>query len=296
MLKDFLNSCKIEASFLDKAYTEYSIDELANNYVNAQENKDDLLAESYLAALILRHAFLIKKYSEKPAKNYLNYTTEDVVDWLITSLNLTLEEKSWNQKGYRFTTLLSNKIEYRCYQQKIYESKLQRNRLNYDNISLDTTVPDKDGEDKCLLDIIPAENSDYLSAEKQYSKVDYIVQDLLDKNKIIEAIICDTIAYNNCEKVKNTVVKETLSDNSVIKKKNCTRSLSKLTCAKLIRNFTSTKFTKEFTARYSSVSKNKIKTILSWIKKCSNKEIYSYIDATKNLVQNNYTKFMKGDY
>ena len=296
MLKDFLNSCKIEASFLDKPYTKYSIEELADNYIKAQENKNDLLAESYLAALILRHAFLIKKYSEKPARNYLNYTVEDVVDWLVTSLNLTLDEKAWNQKNCCFTTLLSNKIEFRCYQQKVYESKLQKNRLNYDNISLDSTITDKDGKEDSLLDLISAEGSDYQSTEKQYSKVDYIVQDLLDKNKIIEAIICDTIAYNDCEKVDQTIVKENLSDGSIIRKKNCTRSLSKLICAKMIHNFTYANFIKEFTARYSNISKNKIKTGLSWIKKCSNKEIYSYIDATKNLVQNNYTNFMKRDY
>lgn len=291
MVKDFLNSCKIEAGFLEKKYTDYEIDELADNYIKAQEEENELLAESYFAALILRHTFLIKKYTDKPAKNYLNYTTEDVVDWLVTSLTLTLEEKAWHDKDCCFTTLLSNKIEFRCYQQKVYESKLQKNRLNYDKVSLDIPVEGKDGEEKSLIDFIESEDYNSQSAEKQYSRVDYIIQDLLNKDKIIEAIICSTIAYNDCEKVESKVVKETLSNGTVIKRKNCSRSLSNLTCAKVMTSYNYDSFIKEFKAKYCNISENKLKASLKHIKNCTNKEIYSYIDATKNLVQANYSNF-----
>lgn len=60
---------KFYASFLDKPYEEYSIDELANKYCEAIDLKDEDLKNIYLAALTLRFWYVINKLNMRNSKS-----------------------------------------------------------------------------------------------------------------------------------------------------------------------------------------------------------------------------------
>ena len=113
------------------------------------------------------------------------------------------------------------------------------------------------------------------------------VQTLLDDNKMVEAIILDTIAYQDVYKDTKTVVQGEDEEGNPCKYTRHSYSFWPFKCVQFLSNLPED-FAQYFYDKYE-VSAPALVTVLDKIKKANNQKLYKYLDlslkAAKNYVK-----------
>lgn len=139
-----------------------------------------------------------------------------------------------------------------------YESNLDKNRANYNTMSMDSATTED--EDMTIGDLI--------ESPKEFmhrgSGVDSVVQMYINNNRIIEAVILDSIAYTDClRKIKD--------DQGHSKTELWRRQLV------LALNELSEKYIKDFESKYT-IKSEKLEAAVTKITHSRNVKLYTYID------------------
>lgn len=203
MLNDIKLQLTEQARLLAQPYEKYSIDDLANAYCHAMDTGNETQKNIYISALILRFWYQIPRlYSE------LQILKKDHADCLggITDAILQAcepDNRKWQTTNVSAEQVINQIISTRFKAAAFYESNLPKNQGRHLECSLDAPI-DGDEEGNTLADIIESDSE--VIDEGTLAAVQ-IIQHYINNNKVIEAIIFDTIAFNDVMKHSKRVVK-----------------------------------------------------------------------------------------
>lgn len=248
--------------------------------------------ESYLAALLLRHWKDINNLYQKcrtcDSKNRL----EDFSTIIYDRIMYAFKYRRWVDNPKLNAQQCINMAISTEVKNQMYFSNLQKNMVNSTAhvTSLDKTIgTSSDDRETTLADTLADENSN-----RVFSPIDDVIQTYINQDKIVEAVVIETIAYNDTMKVttetKTRIVQEEdpktkkLVDKEVKYKVNYTE-LWRYKIAQYLMNLPED-YVETFKNRFK-VTAEKLVMAVDAIRKAKNTKIYKFIDNTLLDAKNN---------
>lgn len=285
MLQDTKKDLTAQARKLIKPYEQYSIDELADAYCAAIDANDTVLKNIYISALVLRFWYTIDKmYASNTVAPSLE--REDFFDWLYEGIEYACKYRGWQdpEKNLNAQQCI-NKCINTIKLQKYYDLRLDKNKTVNHCCSLETPVG-SNGDDaaKTLEDVLEAD--DNLEDSSVYDAI-LLVQSYINKNKIIEAILLDTIAFNDTQKHFKKTIKTQNSAGETIKYTEHSSEFWAYRLVQIVSKLPAT-YKDYFMAKYK-ISEEKLSAVLEVIERANNQKLYRYLRATLAELRANYS-------
>lgn len=285
MLQDTKKDLTAQARKLIKPYEQYSIDELADAYCAAVDANDTVLKNIYISALILRFWYTIDKmYSANTVAPCLE--REDFFNWLYEGIEYACKYRGWQdpEKNLNAQQCI-NKCINTIKLQKYYDLRLDKNKTVNHCCSLETPVANNtDDSAKTLEDVLEAEST--LEDSSAYDAI-LLVQSYINKNKIIEAILLDTIAFNDTQKHFKKTIKSQNSAGETIKYTEHSSEFWAYRLVQIVSKLPAT-YKDYFMAKYK-ISEEKLSAVLEVIERANNQKLYRYLRATLAELRANYS-------
>ena len=273
MLNETKRDLTLMARKLVKPYEDYSIYELADAYCDAVDSNNEVLKDIYISALVLRFWHKIDKmYRANTVAPCLEH--EDFFWWLYEAI-----EYACKYRGWRDTTkekpLNAQQCINKCIDtiklQKYYNLRLDKNKTVNFTVSMDAPISgDGDDNTKTVGDMLESEETwDDHSADD----VMLLVQSYINRDKVVEAILIDNIAFNDVQRYyKQTIKTET---------GKYTEVSSEFWAYKLVKiiNELSSDYRQDFLGKYR-ISEEKLDSVLTYLDKVNNQRIYKMLDRT----------------
>jgi uncharacterized protein YktA (UPF0223 family) len=289
MLNETKKDLTEQARKLVKPYEQYSIDELADAYCDAVDSDNSTLKDIYISALILRFWSKIDKmYRANTTAPSLEH--EDFFWWLYEAIEYACKYRGWRDetKNVNAQQCINKCIE-TIQLQKYYNLRLdKRKAVNY-CISMETPMvaatasSSNPGESRTVGDMLESEEIiDDFSSDDAMS----LVQSYINRNKIVEAIIIDAIAFNDVQKHFKKTIKTTNSEGETYR---YVEHSSEFWPYKLVQIVTKLpdSYKADFMSRYH-ISEKKLTTVLDALSKVNNQKIYRYLRATLAELKTSY--------
>lgn len=277
MLQDTKKDLVFHARKLAKPYEQYSIDELANAYCDATDAGDETLKNIYISALILRFWYTIDKmYNANTVAPSLEH--EDFFWWLYEAIEYACKYRGWRDET---KSLNAQQCINKCIEtiklQKYYDLRLDKHKTVNHCCSIDAPIAGGDDDtSKSLADVLECESSiDDLTAD--YAAMS-LVQSYIDKNKIIEAILLDNIAFNDVQRHFKKVVKTTSESGEQVRYTEHSSEFWAYRLIQIVSKLPET-YKTEFLRKYH-ISDEKLTAVLDVIEKANNQKLYRYLDRT----------------
>lgn len=271
MLNDTKRDLTVMARKLVKPYEDYSIDELADAYCDAVDSGNDALKDIYISALVLRFWHKIDKmYKSNSVAPSLEH--EDFFWWLYEAIEYACKYRGWRDTTKKLNAQQCiNKCIETIKLQKYYNLRLDKNKTVNFTVSMEAPIGG-DSDDKAMTvgDMLEAEESwDDHSADD----VMLLVQNYINRDKIIEAILIDNIAFNDVQRYyKKTIKTETGKYTEVSSEfwpYRLVQIVSKLT----------DEYKQEFMRKYK-ISEEKLDAVLTYVDKATNQRLYKLLGRT----------------
>jgi hypothetical protein len=286
MLNETKKDLTYYARQLVKPYEQYSIDELADAYCDATDAGNETLKNIYISALILRFWHKIDKmYKSNTVAPCLEY--EDFFWWLYEAI-----EYACKYRGWRDTTknLNAQQCINKCIEtiklQKYYDLRLDKNKsINYCT-SMDAPIAGGDGDDaeKTLADVLEDDDVVYdYSSEAVIS----LVQSYINRNRVIEAILLDNIAFNDVQKHYKKVIKKVNDDGETVRYTEHSSEFWPYKLVQIVSKLPDT-YKSSFMERYY-ISEDKLNAVLDTIDRANNQKLYKYLKSTLDELRVSYS-------
>jgi hypothetical protein len=284
MLTDTKKDLTMYARQLMKPYESYSIDELANAYCDAVDTNNTVLKDVYISALILRFWYTIDKmYKANKVAPCLEH--EDFFWWLYDAIEYACKYRAWRDPSKKVNAQQCiNKCIETIKLQRYYELRLDKNKVVNKCTSIDTPIGEEDNSSKTLADTLESEDC----LDDCYADDDAIalVQSYINRDKIIEAILLDNIAFNDCQRHFSKVVKKQNDEGDTYR---YTEHSSEFWPYRLIQIVSKLPETyKDYFLHKYDISEKKLPAILEIIKKANNQKLYKYLDRTLSELRVSY--------
>ena len=172
-----------------KEDVEYDIDILANNYVDAIDNNDDVNKDLYFSALVVRYWHMILYYKNKSA----GVDVEDIFSWVCDGIQKACKYRGWLKD--------SKLIGKRRSAEKCINKAIDSVRAQFYVLSnAQKRKQEFSSESKVFLDSLEEREQEYyLGVDDKFYPVDVdIVQSLLRSKQYLDAIVVDLIMNGNC--------------------------------------------------------------------------------------------------
>lgn len=282
MLNDTKRDLTLMARKLIKPYEQYSIDELADAYCDAVDSGDTVLKDIYISALILRFWYTIDKmYKANKVAPSLEH--EDFFEWLYEAIEYACKYRGWRDPSKNLNAQQCiNKCIDTIKLQKYYDLRLdKRKAVNY-SCSMETPLGDDSG--KTIGDMLEAE--EYVDDHSSDDAI-LLVQSYINRNKIIEAILLDNIAFNDVQKHAKKTIKVVNPDGETTKYVEHSSEFWPYRLIQIVSKLPAT-YKNSFMSRYN-ISEDKLVAILEVIDKANNQKLYRYLDKTLAELRTSYT-------
>lgn len=246
----------------------------ADGYCDATDVGDEDKRDEYISALMLLFWGEIGKMANKcRAVREMEY--DDFASKLFECISNACNYRAWKKGKYSAEQCIRQSIASRGAPAILYESNLHKNIANINNYSLDAELGGDGSSNVTRLDLI-ADTSDYSQPAMQDS-VTSVIQMYLDKNRIIEGIIFDLIAYTDCQRHKKEKFVE-LTENG--EEESYVKTTSEFWAHKLVRTISRlpADYFTYFTNKYE-VDDLILKSALDKIKTSTNQKLYKYLDT-----------------
>ncbi len=275
MLNDTKRDLTLQARKLMKPYESYSIDDLANAYCDATDNNDEHLKNIYISALVLRFWYTIDKmYKSNTVAPCLEY--EDFFWWLYEAIEYACKYRGWQDPSKSLNAQQCiNKCINTIKLQKYYDLRLDKRKIVNNCCSLETPISGDAGEGKTLGDTL---ESDDCFDDHSTDEAITLVQSYINRNKIIEAILLDNIAFNDVQKHYKKTVKTKNSAGEDIKYIEHSSEFWAFRLVQIVSKLPAT-YKKYFMTRYN-IAEEKLTAILDIIERANNQKLYRYLDKT----------------
>ena len=284
MLNEVKKSLTACARQLSKPYESYTIDELADAYCEASDTKNESLKNIYISALILRFWYTIDKmYRANTVAPSLE--REDFYWWLYEAIEYACKYRGWQDPDKKLNAQQCiNKCIETIKLQKYYVLRLDKHKaINY-CCSMETPVGDGDSDsDKTIGDILASEE---YTDDHSGSEVMMLVQDYIDQNKIIEAIMIDSIAFNDVQKHFKKVVKTTNAEGEAYKYTEYSSEFWPFRLVQLLKGL-SAEYKTTFMKKYN-ISDKKMAACLEALRGMNNQRLYKYLRNTLAELRTSY--------
>lgn len=283
MLKAAFNSFRLWADTLKREqgidYTTSGrevIQQMADGYCLAKDSGDERGKNMYIAGLMLRYWYAINKLKEKSPITGLDYT--DFMAWLYEAIEYACKYRAWQDPNKKVNAQQAiNQCIETIRMQKYYGYNLQKHKANVNTMSLEDTFED-DGKTTLLDTLIDEEAIEKERLEDGAEAAMELVQTCINNKKIVEAIILDTIAFNDVQKVTKTTVKGIDEDGNPTKVVQHTSEFWPFKCVQLLSNLPEDYFD-YFTSHYNIVD-NELLAALNSIRTANNQKLYRYLEKT----------------
>ena len=268
-----LNETKRDLTFmarqLVKPYEDYSIDELADAYCDAVDSGNEALKDIYISALVLRFWHKIDKmFKANTVAPSLEH--EDFFWWLYEAIEYACKYRGWKDTAKNLNAQQCiNKCIDTIKLQKYYNLRLDKNKTVNFTVSMDAPIGgDGDDKAKTIGDMLEAEASwDDHSADD----VALLVQSYINKDKIIEAILIDNIAFNDVQRYYKQTIKTESGKYTEVSSEFWPYRLISIV-SKLPEEY---KW--DFLHKYR-ISEEKLDAVLSYVAKSNNQRLYKLLD------------------
>lgn len=274
MLTETKKDLIFQARRLDKPYEKYSIDELADAYCDAVDLNNESSKNIYISALILRFWYTIDKmYKSNTVAPSLEY--EDFFWWLYEAIEYACKYRGWRDPDKNLNAQQCiNKCIDTIKLQKYYNLRLNKRRVVNCCCSLDAPITG-DTEDKSLGEML---ESDYTVDVESDTESRWLIQNYIDSDKIVEAILIDNLVHNDVQKHFKKTVKTTNSAGETIKYVEHSSEFWPYRLVQIVSKLPGT-YKSQFLRRYN-ISEDKLSAVLDVIQKANNQKIYKYLTRT----------------
>jgi DNA-directed RNA polymerase subunit F len=277
MLNETKKDLTMHARKLLKPYEQYSIDELADAYCDAIDNNDGALKDIYVSALILRFWYTIDKmYKANTVAPSLEH--EDFFWWLYEAIEYACKYRGWRDPNKKLNAQQCiNKCIETIKLQKYYDLRLDKRKVVNHCCSIDTPLGGEGDEaGKTIGDMLESEVvlDDYCADDDAV----YLVQSYINRNKIIEAILLDNIAFNDVQKHYKKTIKKQTEDGETIRYVEHSSEFWPYRLIQIVSKLPDT-YKSYFMERYT-ISEEKLTAILDVIDRANNQKLYRYLDKT----------------
>ena len=276
------------ASKLAKPYENYSIDELANAYCDAKDTNNEALKDIYISALILRFWHKIDKmYRENTVAPSLD--RQDFFWWLYEAIEYACKYRGWRDetKNVNAQQCINKCIE-TIKLQKYYNLRLDKRKVANYCVSMEEPVYAADGTTDNAQTIADKLESEESFDDHSTDSVVSLVQSYINSNKIIEAIIIDSIAFNDVQRYYKKTIKTKNANNEDIKYVEHSSEFWPYKLVKTINELSSSAEYRATFARRYNISDLKLTTCLEALHSMNNQKIYRSIDRTLSELRTMY--------
>ena len=287
MLQDTKRDLIFCARKLAKPYESYSIDELADAYCDATDNGNKTLQDIYISALVLRFWYTIDKmYKANKVAPSLEY--EDFFWWLYEAIEYACKYRGWKDptKNLNAQQCINKCIE-TIKLQKYYDLRLDKRKIVNNCCSIESPIEvSGSGSTKTIADTLESEDC----IDDCYADDDAImlVQSYINRNKIIEAILLDNIAFNDTRKYYKKTRTTTNSEGETIKYTEHSSEFWPYKLIQIVSKLPAT-YKNYFLNRYD-ISEEKLSAILGVIDRANNQKLYKYLDRTLAELRTSYAR------
>lgn len=251
---------------------------MLDGYCKALDEGDEHLKNLYISGLLLRHWDKVKKLALTCPN--IDLQGEEFVEWVYEAIMYACKYRKWQKDEKVNAQQCINQCIETIRKQHYYNYNLDKNRANYNNASFDTPIGDEgnNGTQRTLIDTIADEN-----AEREAKMADstttarQIIQTFIDKNKIVEAIIMDIIAFGDTEKVTKQIKQGVDENGEEIKYTTYTHEFWKFKAVQILSNL-SDDYQRYFVDNYL-VKTPALDAALNVLKKANNQKIYKEINS-----------------
>jgi len=174
---------------------------MLDGFCKAMDEHDEHLKTLYISGLILRHWDKVKKLADSCPN--VDIKGEEFVDWVYEAIVLACDYRKWQKDP----TVNAQQCVNQCIEtvrvRHYYDYNLDKRKANYNVISLDNPIGDcDDGAQRTLMDTMSDEAAES-AIESAYANdaARRVVQSFIDRDRIVEAIILDIIAFGDTERV-----------------------------------------------------------------------------------------------
>lgn len=268
--------------------------DLANGYVQAQDNGNEDLRSAYFAALVDRYWNKISSWKCDQRLVGLKFQESDFVDWLVDAITYAVEHRGWldSTKDVYGDPNGPDKIINMCCASEVlivlqHHNKDKR-KANIYTFDIDASV-DENGD--CALDYAGATEGDCkLDGAKS------LILNYLKKGRVIEALVLDGIAYQDAYKEVKTehqmTVYETNEEGEEESyKETVTGTKTLFDERKLVAHLANINqsFMHEYFANEYEVTSEETEDIFSKLKTLNNAKLYQMIRKTLLQAKNDPT-------
>ena len=174
---------------------------MLDGFCKAMDEGDEHLKNLYIAGLILRHWDKVKKLAASCPN--IGIHGEEFVDWVYEAIMLACEYRKWQKdSGVNAQQCINQCIE-TIRVRHYYEYNLDKHKANYNTVSLDAPIGEEgdNGVQRTFGDTLYDEDAEReVNMKTGDAMARRVVQTFLNKNRIVEAIIMDIIAFNDTQK------------------------------------------------------------------------------------------------
>lgn len=270
--RDFIATARL----LPKRYEDYSIDELANSYCKAIDEKDSKNKNIYCSALILRFWYTIDRMYNRCKT--INVERHDLLNLLFDCISAACQYRAWQdpERHTNAQACINQVLSTRGVPALVYDANLHKN-CRFGESSIDEVLDDESGATRG--DVIADESAEIPGSDDAES----MVQTLLSQNKVVEAIIADNIAYKDVFKHEKKTIKYK-NENNV--QDRYVEWSSEFWPFKLVQelNLIDDKYTKYFLKKYK-VDKEKLQSALNVLKNSNNQKKYRLLTKSLNSIK-----------
>lgn len=249
---------------------------MMDRYCIAKDTNDEEKKNMYIAGLMLRFWYVIAKLQSRSPIPGVEY--EDFMGWLYEAIEYACKYRAWQDptKKVNAQQAINQCIE-TIRVQKYYDLNLQKNKVNQMTFSLDAEFDDEG--DNTLLDTIVDESADSEREFRESSAAAVsLIQSCINKKKIVEAIILDTIAFNDTQKVTKKVVKGVDADGNPTKYTERSSEFWSFRCVQILSNLP-VDYASYFKKHYR-VLEPELEAALAAIRAANNQKLYRYLAKT----------------
>ena len=262
-------------------YSTCPVNVLADGYCDATDRGDDYERDLFISGLILRFWFAVKKMQEKSPG--LGFDENEFAGWLYEALEYACKYRAWRDPAKKVNAQQAiNQCIETIRLQHYYQLNLQKHKASFSTISLD--LPTGGEDDKTtLFDTLADETVDEEFAyDRGTESARAIVQSYIDKNKLVEAIILDTIAFNDVMKEnkisgKSTSIDDETGEETITKTTSYGYEFWPFKAVQALKSLP-TDYLGYFTENYK-VKQEAISAAIETVRKANSQKLYKYLRA-----------------
>jgi Ni,Fe-hydrogenase maturation factor len=256
-----------------------TIRKMLDGFCKAMDEGDEHLKNLYISGLILRHWDKVKKLADSCPN--IGIHGEEFVDWVYEAIMYACKYRKWQTDPSVNAQQCINQCIETIRKQHYYEYNLDKHSANYNTVSLDTPIGDEsdNGVQRTLEDTMYDEDAEEeVRMADGNSTAKHLIQSFINKDRLVEAIILDIIAFGDTQKVTKVVKKGFDENGDSYKYTSYTHEFWKFKAIQILSNLPEEY--KEYFMETYIVKNTALEAALDLLKRANNQKLYKELDRS----------------